>query len=391
MSNQVRTTTRPAGDTVHAERLLGDLDTLASFGGRPDGGVDRVAGSAADREARAWLARRIEHAGLHAYTDKIGNVFGRTHAGPGPWLLVGSHTDTVPAGGRLDGALGVLAALEALRTLHESGHPAADLIEIVSFWDEEGASPDSPGGLIGSTALCASEHIRQISGYLELHIEQGPRLENSGLELAAVDGIVGIDRYRIEVCGAANHAGTTPMDARSDAARGAARVLAGVRAVALGLDPGMVANVGCLELRPGSPNVIPGAATMVVEFRAGGEESLAGAGAELGALVTRIVGEERCTATIERISHKPVTRFDPHLCDLVEAACSRTSPLTVRLMSYAGHDASVLSGHVPTGMLFVPSTGGISHAPQESTPDRLLVQGCQALYNTIADHYHALS
>jgi beta-ureidopropionase / N-carbamoyl-L-amino-acid hydrolase len=390
MSERVGTSTthpagRAAGGSIRAERLLGDLNRLASFGGRPDGGVDRVAGSAADREARAWFGRRIEQAGLRAYTDEIGNVFGRTRTGSGPWLLVGSHTDTVPAGGRLDGAYGVMAALEVLRTLHETGHPAADMLEIASFWDEEGAAPTSPGGLTGSTALCASEHIREIGGYLELHVEQGPRMESAGLELAMVEGIVGIDRYRIAVRGAANHAGTTPMHARSDAGRVAARVLARVHDLALGLDAGMVANVGCLDLRPGSPNVIPGAAAMTVEFRAGDETSLAAAGIELGALVSRTVAEERCSATIERISHKPVSRFDRHLCDLVEESCLRTSPSTGRLMSYAGHDASVLSGQVPTGMLFVPSTGGISHAPRESTPAAQLVQGCRALYEAIVE------
>lgn len=381
--------TRPAGTTGHdgirAERLLSDLDILATFGGRPDGGVDRVAGSPADLDARAWLGQRIEQAGLHTYTDEIGNVFGRTHAGGGPWLLLGSHTDTVPAGGRLDGAYGVIAALEVLRTLHEQGHPAADSVQIVSFWDEEGAAPTSTGGLTGSTALCAGDSIRSISAYLELHVEQGPRMEAAGLDLAVVDGIVGIDRYRVTIHGAANHAGTTPMGFRADAGCAAAGVLTQVRELALGLDPDMVVTVGCLELIPGAPNVIPGTATMTIEFRAGDQVALDTAGDRLHTLASRVSAGERCSATVTRISRKPIVRFNKRVCDLVELACTRTSPLTGQLMSYAGHDAGVLSSCVPTGMLFVPSTGGISHAPQESTPAAQLVQGCRTLYSAVVD------
>ncbi len=380
---------RPTNVTGHdgicAERLLDDLDDLATFGGRPDGGVDRVAGSTADLDARAWLGGRIEQAGMYTYTDDIGNVFGRTHAGGGPWLLLGSHTDTVPSGGRLDGAYGVIAALEVLRTLHEQRHPAADSVKIVSFWDEEGASPTSTGGLTGSTALCEGDGIRSVSAYLELHVEQGPRMEATGLDLAVVDGIVGIDRYRVTVHGAANHAGTTPMGFRADAGCAAAGVLTQVRELALGLDPDMVVTVGCLDLVPGAPNVIPGTATMTIEFRADDQATLDAAGAQLHTLVSRVSAAERCSATVTRISRKPVVRFNKRVRDLVESACARTSRLTGQLMSYAGHDASVLSSCVPTGMLFVPSTGGISHAPQESTPPAQLVKGCQALYNAVVD------
>jgi beta-ureidopropionase / N-carbamoyl-L-amino-acid hydrolase len=178
--------------SISPERLLGDLAELARIGGRPDGGVDRVAGSEADLEARLWLQERMRAAGLEARTDEVMNVFGRVPDSRGPWLLLGSHTDTVPAGGRLDGAYGVVAALEVLRALHEAGHEAAAAVEVVSFFDEEGAL--AGGGLRGSRFLAGSAHARELRGYLELHIEQGPRLEAAGLELAAVEGIVGIDR-----------------------------------------------------------------------------------------------------------------------------------------------------------------------------------------------------
>jgi beta-ureidopropionase / N-carbamoyl-L-amino-acid hydrolase len=370
---------------ISARRLLDDLATLATFGARPDGGVDRVAGSAADLAARAWLSRRIEDSGLYSWTDEIGNVFGRARAGGGPWLLVGSHSDTVPAGGQLDGAYGVVAALEVLRTLHEAGDPAAETLEIVSFWDEEGAAADSPGGLAGSTALCAGDHIRDVRAYLELHIEQGPRMEAAGLELAVVEGIVGIDRYRLDVEGVPNHAGTTPMDDRSDAGRVVARVMAETHEMVLAIDPTMVANIGSVELLPGAPNVIPGHASLTAEFRARHTESLDAAGAELVSLARAVANEEDCSAQTERISRKPVVRFDPRIRALIERSCRRTGRPVGQLMSYAGHDASALDGRVPTGMMFVPSTDGVSHSPEESSPQRLLVLGCQALLYAVLE------
>jgi N-carbamoyl-L-amino-acid hydrolase len=375
--------TVPIHAGISAQRLLADLDELAGFGARPDGGVDRVAGSAADLAAREWLAQRLTAAGLHARTDRAGNVLGRTHAGTGPWVLVGSHTDTVPAGGRLDGAYGVIAALEVLRTLAAVGHPAADSLEIVSFWDEEGAAPDSPGGLIGSTALCAGEHVHDLRAYVEMHIEQGPRMERAGQDLATVDGIVGIDRYRVDVRGETNHAGTTPMDLRADACRAAARITARIRELAQRTDPAMVANVGCFEVTPGAPNVIPGRAELIIEFRAGAAGSLDVVADGLRALVAAVTREERCHATVDRLSRKPVVTFDRVVRDLIEKACSGTGRPTGRMWSFAGHDASVLGAHVPTGMMFVPSTGGISHAPQESTPPDQLVLGCQALCDIV--------
>lgn len=378
-------TAAPTRAGISAGRLLADLDELATFGARPDGGVDRVAGSAADLAARAWLAQRLTVAGLDARTDRAGNVLGRTHAGTGPWLLVGSHTDTVPAGGRLDGAYGVIAALEVLRTLAETGHPAADCLEVVSFWDEEGAAPNSRGGLTGSTALCAGEHVDHLRAYIELHIEQGPRMERAGQVLATVEGIVGIDRYRVDVRGETNHAGTTPMELRADAGRAAARIAGQIRELALGIEPAMVANVGCLELTPGAPNVIPGRAELTIEFRAGASRSLDAVAAGLRSLVASVTRNERCHATVDRISRKPVVEFDEKIRDLIGKACSDTGRPTGRMWSFAGHDASVLGAHVPTGMMFVPSTGGISHAPQESTPPGDLALGCQALCDTVVE------
>lgn len=375
---------------VSGHRLLQDLAELATFGGREDGGVDRVAGSTADLESRKWLAGRITDAGLHAWRDDIGNVFGRQFRSRGPWLLTGSHTDTVPAGGRLDGAYGAIAALEVLRTLHEADHPAAAAIETVAFWDEEGTQPVSGGGLVGSTALCVGDHIRDIRGFVELHIEQGPRMEDAGLELAAVDGIVGVDRYLLIVRGEANHAGTTPMRARADAGRAAAKIAAYLWETADEVDELMVVNVGAMQFHPGAPNVVPGEARFTVEFRAQSEFSLLRAIDRTEALVRRIGREQGCAVEVSRLSHKPVVHFDDDYVERVSQTCVRQGVPTGRLVSYAGHDASAMSAKTPTAMIFVPSVGGISHSPAEHTSDEQLVLGAQVLLEMLVELEQAM-
>ncbi|MFJ4321089.1 Zn-dependent hydrolase [Streptomyces lavendulae] len=375
---------RPA---VSARRLLNDLDGLAAIGGRPDGGVDRVAGSAEDLRARRWLAERMRARGLVPRTDDTRNVFGHTPNAAGHRLLVGSHTDTVPAGGRLDGAYGVIAALEVLTTLHEHGHPAADALEIVSFWDEEGVQPESSGGMVGSTALCEDPHLAEITGFVELHIEQGPRMELAGQELCVVDGIVGVDRHLIRTVGEPNHAGTTPFPLRRDAGRAMTRAAAAAHDLVQSISDALVGNIGSFTLDPGAPNVIPGAAQMVLELRSPHEDDLTRC-AELVLERTRaIAAEEGCSVEHRILSRKPVVAFDESMRTLLEKVCRGTGRPTGALYSYAGHDAGVMSAHVPTAMVFVPSTRGVSHSPDEHTPDQLLTQGAQVLLEAVITHH----
>jgi N-carbamoyl-L-amino-acid hydrolase len=366
--------------SISAERLLADLEALAGIGGRPDRGVDRVAGSEADLEARRWLEGRMREDGLEARTDGILNVFGRVPGGSGPWLLLGSHTDTVPAGGRLDGAYGVVAALEALRTLHESGHPAAASIEVVSFFDEEGVV--GGGGVRGSRFLCESPHIEEIRGYLELHIEQGPRLEAAGYDLAAVEGIVGIDRWDVTIRGAANHAGTTPMAMRRDAGVAAGRVLHGLPALLARIDTGMVGNIGEIRLLPGAANVVPGEARFVVEMRALEPDTLERAAAALRDEVGAASAAAGCEWEVAEHSRIPPAPMDARMVEAAERAFGALDARWTRLVSGAGHDAGPLSERVPAAMLFVPSRGGVSHSPLEHTDPDQLVLGCQALLLT---------
>jgi N-carbamoyl-L-amino-acid hydrolase len=375
-------TTTPAALTIDADRLLADLAALARIGGRPDGGVDRVAGSPADLEARRWLAGRMRDAGLEPRTDATGSVLARTPGSTGPWLLAGSHTDTVPAGGRLDGAYGVIAALEVLRTLHESGHPLAAEVEIVSFYGEEGVSAP---GLMGSCALLDDPHAADLLGYLELHIEQGPRLEAEGLELAVVEAIVAFGRWEARVTGAANHAGTTPMAMRHDAGRAAATIVAGLRELLGGVDPEMVGNVGRIEFLPGAPNVVPGEARMVVELRAARPETVDAAAQAVRRRLDEAAAAEGCTAELRPLGAHAGARMDPDVIAALERVCERRGRPWRRLASGAGHDAGAMAPRVPAGMLFVPSAGGVSHSPREHTDDGLLVAGAQALLEGVLE------
>lgn len=397
---------------INGDRLLADLRAFSTIGGRPDGGLDRLAWSPADLEGRRWFARRMREAGLEVWTDQACNVFGHAPSGRGPWLLLGSHGDSVPRGGRLDGAYGVVAALEVVRVLLESKDPLADRVEAVSFADEEGVRFGE--GLLGSAALAgeinverlrgkrdwqgvpvadvlreagvdlermvdARRHLPDVWAYLELHIEQGPRMEEAGTDLGVVTGIVGVHREHVTITGEQNHAGTTPFRLRHDAGRAAARTIAGLRELVQEVDAEAVANVGVIEFFPGGINVVPGRAEFDLEVR------------HLdAAVVSRIVtafrerlearcSEEGCRGLVELRSSIPPARMDERLMAALERACARLDRNPGRLVSGAGHDAQGMARHVPAGMLFVPSKRGISHAPEEDTSDEHLMLGARAL------------
>ncbi|WP_432084953.1 M20/M25/M40 family metallo-hydrolase [Streptomyces sp. bgisy095] len=367
---------------INAARLLSDLTHLSQIGAGQDGALWRVAGTKADWAGRDWLDKTMRVEGLHTRYDETGNVFSRREDTTGPWLLIGSHADTVPAGGHLDGAYGVIAAMEVLRTLHEADHPLADHVETVAWFDEEGVRPESAGGLVGSTALAGSAHVDDLVGYLEIHVEQGRRMEEGGLDLAPVTGIVGVRRYRVAVSGQENHAGTTMWADRQDAGRVAARVVAGLKDVILAVDPKGIGNAGVIGFGPGAANVVPGTASAELEVRASSDTALDDIETALEADLSRIAAEENCAAELVRVSAKPAAHFDERVLGVVDEAC-RGRGRTDHLLSYAGHDASVISTRLPTAMMFVPSTGGFSHSHKEHTPDGQLVLGAQALLDAV--------
>lgn len=401
---------------INAERLLADLAALSQIGALPNGGINRLAWSDADLAARRWFSERIREAGLEARVDPALNVFGHLPESRGPFLLTGSHLDSVPNGGRLDGAYGAVAALEVLRTLVESGDEAAGRVEIVGFADEEGVR--FAVGLLGSLALAgdlnldqlrgardtdgtaidqvlahagrdldrmpeAREHLPALAGFLELHIEQGPRMERERMDLAVVTGIVGVHRQRIRVSGAQNHAGTTPFRLRHDAGRAAARAAAHLRELVEEINGDAVANIGVMTFEPGGVNIIPGRATFTLEVRHLEEPIVRRIVDAFDQQLRAICDQEECRAESELLSWVPPAPMTRHMTEIIDAACRELGREPGRLWSGAGHDAAVLSRHVPTGMLFVPSANGVSHAPEETTADEHLVLGARALLRAV--------
>ena len=254
---------------------------------------------------------------------------------------------------------------------------------MVSFHDEEGAS--GGGGLTGSRALLEHPHVRELSGYLEIHIEQGPVLDAAGDEIAVVEGIVGIRRLDVTMAGEANHAGTTPYSARHDAGAAAAKVAWQLREILRDTDANMVGNVGVMTFEPGSPNVVPGEARMVVELRSISKQSLDRAQAAMTAAAHAAAAEFACESSVhDRLVIEPV-RMDPASVEALVRICERSGRPWRRMASGAGHDAGAMASTVPAGMLFVPSRGGISHSPLEHTDDRLLMQGCRLLLEAVIE------
>lgn len=396
-----RTVPRPELD---GERLLADLDRLARIGAVPGGGVSRVAFSPADIEARDWLEGQLRELELEVRRDAAGNTVAHYH-GRAPGLrplALGSHTDTVPDGGRFDGALGVLAALACLRALCDEGLQLRHPVELIDFAAEEATLG---AGTIGSRAMVGeldpdqlaaaapdgrsiADHLRDagldparvaeaarppgcLAAYLELHVEQGGTLERDGVAVGVVEGIVGIRRYAATFAGQANHAGTTPMAKRRDALVMAARFVLELREAAE--RAGIVGTVGTMRLEPNASNVIPGRVELTAEIRGLDEPTLDRVDAELARLAGAGGGEWR------RVAAKRPVRSDPRLLSWLEAACDDLGLSRRRLPSGAGHDAMSIAAIAPQAMLFVPSRGGVSHSPDEHTEPQACVDGARAL------------
>jgi hydantoinase/carbamoylase family amidase len=387
--------------------LAADLEELARIGA-DDGGVSRFAWTPELASANDWLVERLRSLGLTADIDAAGNVLGRWDEGEGSAVLVGSHLDTVPRGGRYDGALGVLAALDVVRRLKEEGAALRRPLWVVSFNDEEGGRFQT--GMLGSRAFVGDldledwhrrgvadamraagfdfERLPQARGvdgvgaYLELHIEQGPVLEQEGIDLGIVTAIAGLLGFRVRLTGEANHAGTTPMTVRRDALAGAARIALALRDEARARGD-MTANVGILEVQPGGFNVIPGVAEFTVDVRAG--EAGAYERVERFARDTfeRVATEEQLALEVSVTHRKPPVPLDPELQELLESAAEEEGASIRRMRSGAGHDAMILGPHVPAGMLFVPSRAGVSHSPDEFTPPEQCELGTRVLARAV--------
>jgi N-carbamoyl-L-amino-acid hydrolase len=396
--------------TIDRDRFAADLEAMNRFGWT-DGGLQRTAFSPAHAEVRAWFLRRSRDAGLRTAVDGAGN-----HSAALPaerrdarTLLLGSHLDSVPSGGRFDGALGVLCALEVVRTVADAGLRLPVTLEAIDFTDEEGtlfptlgsealagaltpSSLASPAcgrevllaaleraGLTEDGLLEARRDPETLAGFLELHIEQGPVLEREGLAVGIVTGITGQASFDFVFEGAARHAGTTPMEGRRDAALGAAAFVLAVRETVVRDFPRCVATVGDVRLHPGASNVVPGRAELPLDCRSLDD-------AELGALSDALVALAREQAERWELDVRvtPAGLWPPEPThERARAAIARgASALGLRateMPSGAGHDAQVLARVTTTGMVFVPSHGGISHHPEEHTTLEQCIDGCNVL------------
>jgi N-carbamoyl-L-amino-acid hydrolase len=399
---------------IDFSRLRADLTELAAIGRTVEGGVSRPSWSEADIQARAWLLARLRDAGMDTRVDPAGNLFGRWQPGS-PVVLVGSHIDSVPDGGTLDGALGVLAGLECLRRVKEERVSLRHPLELVAFTDEEGAF----GGFFGSYAFTgalrreaipamrstegvsivkamgrhgldalkapdAARDPREILAYVELHIEQGRVLEGHSASIGIVDDIVGIRRYGIRFVGRADHAGTTPMEERRDALLGAAELV--LRARELVLREGTPASrvtVGVLRVAPGVTNIVPAEAFLSYELREVSMARLAALADASLSLVREVAERWRLQAVIEPVlTIEPVATAEEVREAIASAAAELGAP-AMRLPAMAGHDAQVVGRVAKAGMIFVPSKEGRSHSPQEGTADEDLERGANVLLGTL--------
>jgi len=421
---------------INSDRLQSDFDALSAIGGFTDAdgnrGVNRPALSPAHLEARAWFLSRAAQAGLETRIDAAGNHSAILRAGTGvhlnahtaspthahthtltnvstPTLLLGSHLDSVPNGGRYDGALGVLAALEALRTVKEAGLSLPVDLEAIDFTDEEGTLVGElgSGALAGSLTLEALQKPRggrerleaalaragldeqrlaearrdpaSLGGYLELHIEQGPRLAQSAIAIGVVSGIVGITSYQMLFRGAANHAGTTPMAARRDAGLGAATFAITARELVLRDYEDCVVNVGQMHFEPGAYNIIPGLAELALEFRAPDARRLGELEDALLTLAGIVARRYGLGLDLEPQGGCAPAPMSEQAQTAIAAAADSLALTHVSLPSGAGHDAQALAPVTPAGMIFIPSREGISHSPHEFSDWQACVDGANVL------------
>lgn len=411
---------------INRTRFLRTIDEMAQIGLLADaagGGRDRRPFSEADRAARRYFHEAAEAGGLRVRLDQAANLSARLECADedAPTLLIGSHLDTVPHGGAYDGSLGVLAGLEVLLTLKESGVALTRHVEVVDFTDEEGRfgdffgsraltgrhTPESiaafldqvgegkehadlpamwaqvPGQLDADAVLAAHRPVESLAGYLELHIEQGPRLEAEGGPIGVVTAIFGRRSWQLIFLGRADHAGTTPLGMRADALVAAARFIADAPVRVAALFPGAVVTCGNLAVQPGVSNVTPRQVTVWVEFRAATEAELDGIDAELRVLAGAATSGRGLQYTVKPTSQSHPTLMDRRMQAAIRQAADSLGYATLALPSGAGHDAQMLAPMTPTGMIFVPSHNGRSHSPEEYTAPEYLAAGANVLLHAV--------
>jgi N-carbamoyl-L-amino-acid hydrolase len=396
--------------TVDRKRLQKSIEELGRIGGTPRGGLTRLALTDEDKRGRDWLVERMKEAGLRVTVDQMGNIFGeRAGTESLPPVMMGSHADSVPTGGKYDGQLGVLCGLEVIRALNDRKLRTRHPMTLVIFTNEEGArfqpAMIASGVMAGKIALEDAYNARDKDGirlvdelerigylgsepcvprrfraYLELHIEQGPFLEEEGLSVGVVEGIVAIGWSRLTIHGVQDHAGPTPMRIRHDAMVAAADVVTRVRGIAREIGGDLVTTVGNLTVHPNIVNAIPGHVHMSIDMRDPKDATLDRARAMLDRVVEDACEREGVTFELEHYWRVPFTPFDTDVVSTIERAAKTTGAGYRRILSGAGHDAQYMAAIGPTGMIFVPSHDGRSHCEEEFTPMDDIEHGANTLF-----------
>jgi N-carbamoyl-L-amino-acid hydrolase len=405
--------------TISLPRLRTRIETLARFGALPGGGVTRSAWSPAHEQARAWLIEEIRAAGLEPWVDPAGNVFGglgmRAFDAARPAVVTGSHIDTVPEGGILDGALGVLAGLEALHAIREGGASPARPLAVAAWSDEEGRY----GSLFGSRAFCgkldatrlpemaASDGERlvdvmaragfdalrapearvpagAVDAYVELHIEQGPHLEEAGIPIGTVEAIVGVRRNWVTFLGQADHAGTTPMERRRDGFLAAAEYALKARDLVVKRGSGRsVTNFGVVHVHPGVGNIVPARGELLHEMREPDPAVLDRLARECATLARRVARRRNVQVELRPIAATVPAACAPRVQDAIDAAAGDLGLATRHMYSAAGHDAQNLAAVTDAGMIFIPSKGGRSHRVDEMSDWDAIERGANVLLRSL--------
>ncbi len=398
---------------INPERLWGDLMETARFGGTPKGGIRRLTLSEEDKRVRDWFKAACEKLGCVVHVDEVGNMFairpGRDNTLPP--IAMGSHLDTQPTGGKFDGVLGVLGALEAMRTMVEAGYETHAPLAIANWTNEEGSrfapamlcsgvhagvfTPDFAWSRTDRDGVTLGEALdaigyrgaekagsRRFQAMFELHIEQGPILEAEGKEIGVVLGVQGMRWYEVTVTGQDAHTGATPMHLRRNALLGTARMIDRIDAIAQANLPG-VATVGLIENRPNSRNVIPGEVFFTVDLRHPDEAALDRMEQAFRAALAEVMEPLGLACDEKRIWSSPAVRFNQELIACVREGAARSGFSTRDMTSGAGHDAAYTARVMPTTMIFVPCAGGVSHNEAESSTRAQCAAGAQVLLNAV--------
>lgn len=401
--------------TINGERLLERINALGAIGKDAEGRRTRLVATDEDKAGRDAVVEWMKDADLKVVVDRIGNIFGiwetEENKNEKP-LMVGSHIDSVINAGQYDGCYGVLAGIEVIKTMQEAGLKTKRPIAVGAFTNEEGVrySPDMMGSLVYAGGMSTEEALASVGtdgtilgdelkrigyegtvepgflqpeAFVELHIEQGPILDVEGIQIGAVENLQGIHWQRVTIEGLANHAGTTPTALRKDAGLAAAKVNVFVRQLVE--ESNGVATVGTIEFKPNAVNVIPSKAVFTVDLRNPIKEKLDNDEKALAEYLKDLEKSDGVKITTERMTEFDPVPFDEGIVEKIEAAAKERGLTSRRITSGAGQDAQMIARICPTAMIFVPSIKGISHNPEEYTPDENVIAGANVFLDVVTD------